>query len=226
MQLDTVRRLSEEWQTKSENLERALEELERTQDMLVSRRKVSELGSLAAGLAHELRTPLSLRSLSAESGSLASGSVGSPNAKTFYQWVSRAPSMPGESVGQTTRHTKTLVEAKGLRVLWLLLIPVLFWSVAPLVIALGYAGQARHSMLLWTPALAISAFCAVGIFSIGLSVPAALALLVVAIADSLKSNAEVERRESDYRRANGPSTYGHVERGQRTLTPNSSERKG
>ena len=58
MQLDTVRRLSEELQAKNENLERALEELERTQDVLVSRRKVSELGSLAAGLAHELSNPL------------------------------------------------------------------------------------------------------------------------------------------------------------------------
>ena len=57
IQLDTVRRLSEELQAKNENLERALEELERTQDVLVSRRKVSELGSLAAGLAHELRNP-------------------------------------------------------------------------------------------------------------------------------------------------------------------------
>ena len=58
MQLDTVRRLSEELQAKNENLESALEELERAQDVLVSRRKVAELGSLAAGLAHELRNPL------------------------------------------------------------------------------------------------------------------------------------------------------------------------
>ena len=71
MQLDTVRRLSEELQAKNENLERALEELERTQDVLVSRRKVSELGSLAAGLAHELRNPLQfIESFGEEVGTL------------------------------------------------------------------------------------------------------------------------------------------------------------
>ena len=71
MQLDTVRRLSEELQAKNENLERALEELERTQDVLVSRRKVSELGSLAAGLSHELRNPLQfVKNFGEEAGAL------------------------------------------------------------------------------------------------------------------------------------------------------------
>ena len=71
MQLDTVRRLSEELQAKNDNLERTLEELERTQDVLVSRRKVSELGSLAAGLSHELRNPLQfVKNFGEEAGAL------------------------------------------------------------------------------------------------------------------------------------------------------------
>ncbi len=58
MQLDEVRRLSDELQQKNADLETALEQLHRTQDQIVSRRKLAELGELSAGVAHELSNPL------------------------------------------------------------------------------------------------------------------------------------------------------------------------
>ena len=58
MQLDEVRRLSGELQQKNEDLETTLEQLHRTQDQIVSRRKLAELGELSAGVAHELSNPL------------------------------------------------------------------------------------------------------------------------------------------------------------------------
>ena len=58
MQLDEVRRLSDELQQKNKDLETALEQLHRTQDQIVSRRKLAELGELSAGVAHELSNPL------------------------------------------------------------------------------------------------------------------------------------------------------------------------
>ena len=60
MQLDLVRSLSEELQEKNQELESALEELRRTQDQVVSRQKLAELGVLTAGVAHEIRNPLNL----------------------------------------------------------------------------------------------------------------------------------------------------------------------
>ena len=58
MQLDEVRRLSDELQQKNQDLETTLEQLHRTQDQIVSRRKLAELGELSAGVAHELSNPL------------------------------------------------------------------------------------------------------------------------------------------------------------------------
>ena len=99
-----------------------------------------------------------------------------------YQGVSVMATLPGEPAGETARHTVTLLEANGLWVLWLLLVPILLSGVALLVIVFTRNGQARHSTLLWTPTLALLVFCVVGILSIGLFyVPAALALLVAAI---------------------------------------------
>ena len=58
LQLDLVRELSESVQRKNEELERVLAELRQTQDRIILRRKLVELGELTAGVAHEIRNPL------------------------------------------------------------------------------------------------------------------------------------------------------------------------
>ena len=71
MQLDEVRRLSEELQEKNEILETTLVELRNTQDQVVSKQKLAEIGELAAGIAHEVRNPLNIiNSFSSASRSL------------------------------------------------------------------------------------------------------------------------------------------------------------
>ena len=58
LQLDLVRELSESLQRKNDELERVLAELRQTQDRIILRRKLVELGELTAGVAHEIRNPL------------------------------------------------------------------------------------------------------------------------------------------------------------------------
>ena len=58
LQLDLVRELSDNLQQKNHELERVLLELQQTQDQIVLRQKLVELGELTAGVAHEIRNPL------------------------------------------------------------------------------------------------------------------------------------------------------------------------
>ena len=58
LQLDLVRELSASLQEKNDELERVLAELRRTQDRIMLRQKLVELGELTAGVAHEIRNPL------------------------------------------------------------------------------------------------------------------------------------------------------------------------
>ena len=58
LQLDTVRRLSEELQEKNDELEQALGDLQQSQDRIISQQKLAELGELSSGVAHEMRNPL------------------------------------------------------------------------------------------------------------------------------------------------------------------------
>ena len=59
-QLDLVRQLSDELQDKNQALEATLQELHNTQDQVISRQKLAEIGELAAGIAHEVRNPLNI----------------------------------------------------------------------------------------------------------------------------------------------------------------------
>ena len=111
-----------------------------------------------------------------------------------YQGVSVTPTLPGEPLGepprQATQYTATLLEANGLWVLWLLLIPILITGLVLLTIRFTHPGQARRKALLWPPAVVLLVFCVVAIASIGmLYLPTALALLVAAIAGSIDSAA-------------------------------------
>ena len=58
VQLDLVKKLSDELQEKNTALKDALDELRKTQDRIISQQKLAELGELSAGFAHEIRNPL------------------------------------------------------------------------------------------------------------------------------------------------------------------------
>lgn len=58
MQLNLVEKLSRGLQEKNEELERVVQELRQTQDQVITRQKLVELGELTAGVAHEIRNPL------------------------------------------------------------------------------------------------------------------------------------------------------------------------
>ena len=58
--LELVQQLSDDLQEKNTQMEGVLAELQATQDQVVSRQKLAELGELTAGVAHEIRNPLNL----------------------------------------------------------------------------------------------------------------------------------------------------------------------
>ena len=67
-----MRKLSEDLQSKNDELERVLSELRQTQDQIILRQKLVELGELTAGVAHEIRNPLNfMRNFSEASEELA-----------------------------------------------------------------------------------------------------------------------------------------------------------
>ena len=71
VRLNLVEKLSQDLQAKNEELEGVLQELRRTQDQIVQRQKLAELGELTAGVAHEIRNPLNfIKNFSEASGEL------------------------------------------------------------------------------------------------------------------------------------------------------------
>ena len=75
LQLDLVRKLSEDLQHKNDELERVLSELRRTQDQIILRQKLVELGELTAGVAHEIRNPLNFMRNFAEASEELAGEL-------------------------------------------------------------------------------------------------------------------------------------------------------
>ena len=57
---EQLRKAHEDEKRKSEALAAALEELKKTQDKLLVQQKLASLGSLTAGIAHEIKNPLNL----------------------------------------------------------------------------------------------------------------------------------------------------------------------
>ena len=83
-----------------------------------------------------------------------------------------------------TRYSATAIEANGLHVILLLLVPILLTGIALLALRLTAKSQTVRKVLLWGPAVVLMGFCFVAIASIGMFyLPTALALLVAAIAD-------------------------------------------
>ena len=60
IELDLVRRLSNELQERNDQLEKIMADLRSAQDRIISQQKLAELGELTAGVAHEIRNPLNL----------------------------------------------------------------------------------------------------------------------------------------------------------------------
>ena len=111
-----------------------------------------------------------------------------------YQGESVAPALPGESVGERTWMSSTLIAENGLHVVLLLLVPIFLTAITLLglrlhltaitLLGLRLQQTTMRKILLWSPAVVLLGFCFVAIASIGMFyLPTALALLVAAIAD-------------------------------------------
>ena len=87
--------------------------------------------------------------------------------------------------------TGMFVERSGLTLVPAFLVPVLLTYIPLAAIHLVKPGQAKRKILLWCPAVALLVFCGLTLVSFGIAyLPVALALLVAAIADSIRRTAK------------------------------------
>ena len=101
-----------------------------------------------------------------------------------YEGVEVGPSRPGESAQEGTRVSATLIEANGLYVIFLLLIPILLTAIALVALRLPSDRQTLRKAFLCSAGVLLSGFCIVGIWSIGpFYLPCALALFVAVVVD-------------------------------------------
>ena len=76
-----------------------------------------------------------------------------------YQGVSVTATLPGESAGEATRFSATAIEANGLHIVLLLLVPILLTGIALLALQLTDNRQTRRKVLLWVPVVVLLAAC-------------------------------------------------------------------
>ena len=112
----------------------------------------------------------------------------------LYVGESVTPTLPGQAGGEATQLSATAVEANGLSIIWLLLMPILLTGIGLLAIQLTYKRRTSRRVLLWGIVAVLLGFCMVAIFSIGVFyLPAAFALLVAAATDSVDQATDEEK---------------------------------
>ncbi|MCY4474469.1 MAG: hypothetical protein OXC83_03425 [Chloroflexi bacterium] len=85
-----------------------------------------------------------------------------------------------------THYTETLIEANGLQVVLVLIIPILMTGIIVLTVHRADIGTVWRIVLIWGLALALFGLCYITLLSIGtLYLPATLALFITAVIDSI-----------------------------------------
>ena len=98
-----------------------------------------------------------------------------------YQGTSATPVGPDGTGGEVTQFSESLIAANGPGALIPMGIPLALTALGLLAVVYWNGGPAGRRVMLWVLAIALLAFCVVGLMSVGLFyLPAALALIVAA----------------------------------------------
>jgi len=100
------KRLRDAEQRKTEELTRALERLKRTQDQLIVQEKLASLGSLAAGIAHEIRNPLNFVTNFAEIAVSLTGEIRETLCESCVSEVAETLDSLSQCVSKVQHHGK------------------------------------------------------------------------------------------------------------------------